>query len=690
MRSTRFILLRALCAAALLLPALAGLLRAQDMTPEQKLALQRERARIGLFGSLGLNIQSSNFAGIPEALSCMESDGARFTGGSGLGPGFGLLFELPFSASTRLGLRASMQVMDSKQTAQAYLGPVVLPSGDTASGISEYSLDMATMGFELELGFGFKPVSSLPLWLRIGPEIGISSSRDYTQQEQIISPSGATFVGPNGENTRVRNAVTTTLGDTPFRIAAVIGGEYELPLNREETFILSPGIDFAYGFTPVRSDLDWNAHQLRASLALKYSFPVPPPPPPPDTTPVVIKPPPPEPILTSALRAVGVGADNVERPNVTVRIEEFVNTETRSMLNYVFFDQGSSTIPDRYVRISNATASSFTISQLHDQTTIDVYHQVLNVVGSRMKSTPGSTITLTGTNDGTDAEKGVADLSRSRAEGVKNYLTTTWGIDPGRIKVVSRNLPGIPSNPTDPDGMAENRRVEITSENLTLLEPVTTDDTLRRADPPMLRLKPAVNAEAGAERWELTIAQGGRTLKQFSGNGEPPTNVDWAIAETREALPLQQRPLVSTLTVRDKNGKTTQATTQTEVTHITVEQKRDSLKDDVVYDRINLITFDFDKATLDRTNQRIAAGIKQRIKPNSTVEIVGYTDRLGDEERNMKLSTDRALNTAKVLGVSSENARGAGENTTMYDNDLPEGRFYSRTVDIRIATPVNR
>ena len=70
------------------------------------------------------------------------------------------------------------------------------------------------------------------------------------------------------------------------------------------------------------------------------------------------------------------------------------------------------------------------------------------------------------------------------------------------------------------------------------------------------------------------------------------------------------------------------------------------------------------------------------------MEIVGYTDRLGEEQHNQELSAQRALSTARALGVPTSSASGAGESQLLFDNNLPEGRFYSRTVNVTIKTPV--
>ncbi|MEO5930183.1 MAG: OmpA family protein, partial [Candidatus Kapaibacterium sp.] len=307
----------------------------------------------------------------------------------------------------------------------------------------------------------------------------------------------------------------------------------------------------------------------------------------------------------------------------------------------------------------------------------------------RLQDQPKVTIALTGANSNRGAEAGNTALSRARAESVKNYLVTSWGIDPKRISVSARNLPENPSSADDSDGVQENRRVEIAASSPGFLEPVTTTDTLRTVDPPTFRLKPAYTAEAGVRNWHASITQDGKVLKEFDGNGEPPQNVDWKVTESPSEIPLARAPLVSTFTVTDRRGKSTEARSEVQVDQVTIQQKREEKVGDVAFENFNLITFGFDKSTLSGGNQKIADEIKKRIKPTSEVEIIGYTDRLGEEQHNLELSQARALNTARVLGVAAASAKGAGETTTLYDNDLPEGRFYTRTVNITIKTPVN-
>jgi outer membrane protein OmpA-like peptidoglycan-associated protein len=62
---------------------------------------------------------------------------------------------------------------------------------------------------------------------------------------------------------------------------------------------------------------------------------------------------------------------------------------------------------------------------------------------------------------------------------------------------------------------------------------------------------------------------------------------------------------------------------------------------------------------------------------------------MGEEDLNLKLSDKRAKSVLKRLEISENiNYEGKGESELLYDNSLPEGRFYCRTVTIDIETPI--
>ena len=667
----------------------------ERMTPEERAAAQAMQPRVGLFGNLGLNFHTGSFAGIPEAPTCLAFDEGNFGGDMGIGLGGGLLYEHPLSSSFFVELRTGLYTTGAALTTDAYLAPVFDPSGenDTASAISRHRLDVALNLLAAELTAGWRPIGDLPLTFRLGLNGGTFIGTEYTQEEELLEPSSVTFIAPDNSRTRVRNSTTAGLGDTPLQLGAALGVDYELPMNSEKTLLLVPEVRYSLPLSNVREDLDWKVHRVNLGAAIKYVFPLPKPsaPLPPTMEPRTPPAPPAQPVLAASLELQGVDRNgDVQEEVLKITVEEFINTQTHALLNYIFFDEGSSTIPIRYSQYGGNAAAQFSDEMLRDKTTLAVYHQMLNIIGSRMQADPSATITLTGTNMNEGIEKGNKELSRARAESIKSYLTENWEIPASRIAVRSRNLPALPSNVDSADGDEENRRVEITTNRPSLLEPVRSADTLRTVDPPILQAVPGVDAEAGLAEWSLQIRQGATLLKEFSGTGDPPSTLDWNIEGDPLTIPRRSDPLTAVLSVRDDEGQTGTAAARLPVEQITIRRKREEQIGDFVYDRFNLITFEFNSANLSPASRKIADDIRERIQPSSEVTIIGYSDRLGEADHNLELSQKRATNTARELRVPLENATGGGENTELYDNDLPEGRFYSRTVTITVKTPVNQ
>ncbi|HEY5975349.1 MAG TPA: OmpA family protein [Geobacteraceae bacterium] len=122
--------------------------------------------------------------------------------------------------------------------------------------------------------------------------------------------------------------------------------------------------------------------------------------------------------------------------------------------------------------------------------------------------------------------------------------------------------------------------------------------------------------------------------------------------------------------------------------------KRLALKQDQrVQEKYALILFDFDKDTISAGNQEIVNKIVARIKslPQAIVEITGHTDNIGKEAYNIKLSERRAQAVYKMLTAAYGEApgeliraTGVGPNSPLYDNQLPEGRSFNRTVTITL------
>jgi outer membrane protein OmpA-like peptidoglycan-associated protein len=623
--------------------------------------------RVGLYGFGAVLRHEADFRTLPGVTCC----GPGFGSGSGAGYGVGFLLQSPILSQIAVQLRAGYSFIGGELTRSEHIGNALAGEATVVDAYSEHRIAPRLGMLSVEPRLSIRPFD-LPLAIDVGYELGWVAQREYEQQETLTAPGDATFL----DGTRVRNRRSGEIPEaSPLYMAATGGLSYDIMIGRR--LVVSPEISYRQQLNDVLADSAWKANALRvgASVALRLA---PRPPQTPDARGV----------LTATINAMGVQSDGTESPIVQMRVEEFMSTRLRPLLNYVFFDDDSSELPSRYDRLDRSATSTFAIDRLHDRDVMQTYRDVLNIIGRRMLDDPTATIRIIGCNADDGIEKGNTELSRRRAERVRDYLRDTWSIPERRMRIEARNLPSVPSNAADADGIAENRRVEIVADHRSITAPVVTADTLRVSDPPTIRFRAHAGSDAGVASWSLVAMQGGRVLRELGGRGDVPPVIDWSLADDRASMPRDAEPLDFRLDVVDNDGRTISTPLASiAVEQMTLRRKRAERIADREIDRYSLILFDFGSAELDDANRSIADLIRSRITRGSTVEIVGHTDRVGDEELNRKLSRDRAMNVAHTLGVGHENARGLGE-SAMFDNDLPEGRFYCRIVDVTVETPV--
>jgi outer membrane protein OmpA-like peptidoglycan-associated protein len=366
-------------------------------------------------------------------------------------------------------------------------------------------------------------------------------------------------------------------------------------------------------------------------------------------------------------------------------IEEIVGRETVPLLNYVFFADGDATIPTRYALLDAAGAKSFTMASLPDGT-LERYHHMLNIIAMRMQQRPEATLTLTGTTDGRE----YASVAGARARAVAAYFTDVWSIAPSRIRTVSRGLPETPSSSRAEQGRAENRRVELTSTDAELLAPIETSTVQRLLKPESVRFYPSIIAEEGLSRWKFSVSDGDRIMRDSDGYATYPDTISWNWRDINGALPSGDT-LRFTLFASDNKGAEVQTSTQViPVNVLTLERKNVEKLPDRTIEKISLILFDYDRSDLGAQNREILRQAARRLTTKSTLIVRGYTDALGDENYNQRLSERRADAVRGQLdgllsGVPTR-SEGVGESRLLFDNELPEGRFYCRTVQVLIET----
>lgn len=406
----------------------------------------------------------------------------------------------------------------------------------------------------------------------------------------------------------------------------------------------------------------------------------------------------PEPLLRATALNISNGGLSAEEPLRKIRLEEFLSDKIHSLLNYIFFDENASFLPLRFKQITPQAVKEFQPERLINRETLEVYYDILNIIGYRMQQNTRATLTIVGCNSQTGFETQVPDLSLRRAQVVQQYLSSIWRIPSSRLLVEFRDLPDKPSKQNDHAGDQENRRVELYS-SWEILRPVQFTDTLREAMPAFVRFRTQLLDTTDILKWKFSIEQGSRSLRRLSGNGNTiPAVIDWQVSKKQSTAPQDTTPIQCQLEVqyRFQPKPALSRIISISVERITSESKRLNFRPDTRKNKYNLILFDIGSDKLSGVNERIVNNIQASnvFTSSATVRVLGYSDMVGADDANQMLSQRRAESVTQSLGITSQSVRslyvkGRGEEPPLlYDNDQPEGRFYCRAVIIELETPV--
>jgi len=650
------------------------------------------RDYFGLYAGINYNMHMADFAKLPDIPSCCP----RYETGNGIGINAGLYFSFPIAETYELSFKAQYTMLGGLLSKEE---PIFIPGPPPNFIGSEEK-------FEHSVDASISSIAFIPqLNIRLGDQFrahaglraGYVMQKRFSQKEVLLASWGV-FPDSLDGGKRIRHEFSGDIPDASLLEVALLAGlSYDLPINASYEWFIVPEVYYGIGITNVsKVEKRWSINTFSGSIGIKYAprkvIPPKPPPLPPPPPPLPPPPPPPEvPLLDATIHAVSLEKDSTESEVSKMIIEEFTSTRLQPFLKYIFFDENSSAIPISYKKMSAEEKANFKNDDkaLFNLSTINVYYQILNILGKRMLKNPNAVLTLTGCNSDAGIEKGNTGLSTRRAERVKSFLISEWGIDPSRLIVKARNLPDLPSNPTDPDGAQENMRVEMDANYPDIFEPITVYELVIKTNPPVIRFKTKVNAEIGVAGWEIVTSQSVGELKIFQGEGPVEPNVDWDIEKEEEFIPKFDEALKYKLEITDNDNKLWESPTQElPIEQLTKKRKMEDLTlSDKEISRFSFISFPFNSAELTKEHRHIISIAKSVLEKNSNVKIEGYTDRMGDVDLNLSLSQRRAENIARALGIDPRQAKGLGE-VLIYDNDLPEGRFFNRTVNIVIETPI--
>jgi outer membrane protein OmpA-like peptidoglycan-associated protein len=563
-------------------------------------------------------------------------------------PEFHIGLEIPvtsgFMFAPRLNYNDLSAVLDDA-------GEPVTPSG-TVPDADALSYAYRTVGLDLmgKITFG-------NFHLLVGPNIGIPVKNSFARGQRTVQAASAS---------------TQEMPDIPALWASIGGGAgYDIPLTPEAHKVwLTPEVMFHYPLTNLSGNEfgDLIVKQFRGAVSLKFDI---------GGEEAVVA-------AAPVLASVDIIARGV-RPDGSIAAEPVSPTSSmhaRSsmpLLPYVFFENGKSDIPARY---SRQGSTGFSVQSLAGKNAEDANHAVLDIVGQRLKENPQASLTITGTNSNTGAEKGNVTLSRTRAQQVRDYLVNTWGIEAGRVTVDARNLPEIPTNPATQPGMEENRRVELASNDSRITAPIKIEQReTMAAGETIVRFETTVQPTGHPfTSWRITLDQNGSPVGQaLSGSGTPPAVQTMTIAN---ATNLINQPLRYRLEATDAAGKTVTDEGMTRIVPATVERSN--------LEKFAMLSFDFDRSDINERARQMLELISESISRDArVVKIDGFTDFTGTEEYNQNLSEARANSAVTSLRSmttlpAATNVTGHGERDPKFNNDLPEGRQLNRRVEFTI------
>ncbi len=532
----------------------------------------------------------------------------------------------------------------------------------------------------IEPSLRFAPFKS-NFYLFGGPRFAFIRDQSFTYQLGINPAYPTQAVSPEvkGDFSEVNKSI----------ISMQIGAGFDIPLssqNHKTQFVLSPFASFHpyFGQNP-RSIETLNITTIRAGVALKFG----------------------QGHLIQKPEEVTVVP--IPDPEVQFSANAPANVPTKRRVrevfplrNYVFFNIGSTEIPNRYKLLKKEEVKDFREDQLEMVTPINqsgrserqmnVYYNVINILGDRMIKNPSTTIVLVGSS-----EKGPKD-GKEMAQTMKLYLVNTFDINPSRIRTKGQFKPDIPSEKMggvrELDLLREgDRRVSIESSSPVLLlefksgsAPVNPSETLVLQEAPLDSYVTfdAKGSNEAFSAWSIQVVDESGKMQAFGPYTQESASLSGqAILGTRP-----EGDFKITMIGQTKSGKTVTKETNAHVVLWTPAKIDEGLRYSIIFE------FNESKA-ISIYEKYLTDVVVPKIPANGTVIIHGHADIIGDDAYNLKLSVARANDVKNIIesaliksgrtDVKFEvNGYGEDINHSPFKNEFPEERAYNRTVIIDI------
>lgn len=513
-----------------------------------------------------------------------------------------------------------------------------------------------------------------------GPRIAFNNDNSFTYQKGV---------NPDVPEQEMPEPVNGEFSDTEKTILSMqVGAGYDIPLssNKHKTqFVLSPFVAFHpyFGQEP-RSSESWTVSTVRAGLVLKFG----------------------QGRLDKTVEEEEAVVSEALPYTFTVNspvnsVSDPVVRETFPIRNYVFFDKGSTKIPNRYVKLNKDEVKNFKEDQLEtyvpqnmsgrSDRNMTVYYNILNILGDRMQKYPASKITLVGSSD-----KGPED-AKLMAGAIKTYLTEVFEIAASRMAVEGRNKPKLPSEQV---GGSMELELLAQDDQRVSIETNSPELIMEFSSGPSAPLKPVeyviaqeaplssyltLGVDGGNEAfstWSVEVKDENNKIQNFGPYTEETITIPGAAILGERAKGDYTITLVGT----SPDGTIVREEREVEMVLWKPSLVNESKRFSIIYE------FNDAKA-IQMYDKYLTEIVAKKIPMNGHVVINGYTDVIGEANNNQVLSLARANDTKTILNNSLKamgrndvtfEVIGNGENNSLFANELPEQRFYNRAVVIEV------
>lgn len=640
--------------------------------------------QFGITPSLDFNSYSSDMRQLKDVADSVP----RFIKGNSIGVSFGLFYNLPITEQISLFFRAGINYSNPEISGKLPYS-VKINGNDTITDTEvKAKANLSSIYFEPNIKYYFYK----DYYISGGFTIGSGINKSFTEEQKVLI-DGSTFSDGNKTRQLIQkkeydNYISTSIN-------AAIG--YEFGNFKKFPFDVGVELSFRTGYYNILKDFRLDYNTLKLGVNLKYEInnlfdtKV-------DTKVANVEMPKtqilkePEQDKSYKLSISNKAIDNkIPRSFSQINLQEKNTVNIPPLLNYVFFNENDYHIPDRYTKISKDEAKRFTLKRLLNSNSLEAYHSILNIIGKRMQDNPNAHLKLVGCNSGKNEEKDNIELSNKRVRSVNDYLVNVWDIDSMRIDLENRSLPEHPSSSTDSMSSIENQRVEIQSNDLEILSPVIASDTLFSVDPAIIRFSVENENKTAVKESKFSIFSAQNPIRSFTVNDSIPNEIDWYLFDNILELLNSKGEIYTLLECKTKKDSLIRISSKPIKLNLTKKLLSNAAENGTVkIEKYGLVLFDFNKSELTEFHKKVIEFIASRIGENSSVIINGYTDLVGDENYNLELSKQRAFAVQKELSRLIKNYieyHGFGENN-MFKSDLPEARFYGRTVEIIVKTPL--